>query len=113
MHEFLHTAPFDLYELFLFRLVVRHQSFTGAAKAAGLTQSAVTRQIQGMETSLGLALIERTTRSLRLTPAGEFLFRESARLAGDVEATLQRLHEQFGGARKEVRVGVSTSVSLA
>jgi len=49
MNEFLATAPFDLYELFLFRLVVQEGSFTRAAQRAGLTQSAITRQIQGME----------------------------------------------------------------
>src|SRR5471030_182721 len=103
MNEFLLTKPFDLYELFLFRLVVQQRSFTKAAQLAGLTQSAITRQIQGMENKLGLALLERTTRSVRVTPAGDFLFHESARLTGDVEASLQRLREQFAGARKEVR----------
>ncbi|MEP6667514.1 MAG: LysR family transcriptional regulator [Chthoniobacter sp.] len=113
MNEFLHAPPFDLYELQLFRLVVQHRSFTKAAQLAGLTQSAITRQIQGMEASLGLELLERTTRSVRSTPAGEFLFHESARLIGDVEASLQRLREQFAGARQEVRVGISRSIGHA
>ena len=112
-HEYLATAPFDLYELHLFHLVVKHRSFTRAAEAAGLTQSAITRQMQGMENSLGLDLLERTTRSVRVTPAGEFLFRESARMLGNVDATLQRLREEFGGARKQVRVGVSQTIGLA
>lgn len=113
MNEYLLMKPFDLYELFLFRLVVQQGSFTRAAQLAGLTQSAITRQVQGIEARLGLALLERTTRSVRTTPAGEFLFYESARLTGDVEASIQRLREQFGGARKEVRVGVSRSIGLA
>ncbi len=113
MQQFLATIPFDLYELALFHLVVKHRSFTKAAELAGLTQSAITRQMQGMETSLGLDLLERTTRSVQVTVAGEFLFRESARLLGDVEQTLTRLREEFAGARKEVRVGVSRSVGLA
>jgi DNA-binding transcriptional LysR family regulator len=113
MHEFLATTPFDLYELFLFRLVVTHGSFTKAAELAGLTQSAITRQIQGIEKGLGLALLERTTRSVRTTPAGDFLFRESAGLIGHVDDSLRRLREEFGGARKEVRVGVSRGISLA
>ncbi|HSI11586.1 MAG TPA: LysR family transcriptional regulator [Chthoniobacter sp.] len=113
MNEYLLTKPFDLYELFLFRLVVQQGSFTRAAQMAGLTQSAITRQVQGVEARLGMELLERTTRSVRTTPAGEFLFHESARLTGDVEASLQRLREQFGGARKEVRVGVSRSIGLS
>ncbi len=113
MNEFLATAPFDLYELALFHLVVKHRSFTKAAELAGVTQSAITRQMQGMEHSLGLSLLERTTRSVRVSPAGEFLFRDSARLLGDVDQTLTRLREEFAGARKVVRVGVSRSICLA
>jgi DNA-binding transcriptional LysR family regulator len=113
MNQFLATLPFDLYELTLFHLVVKHRSFTKAAELAGLTQSAITRQMQGMENSLGLDLLERTTRSVRVTPAGEFLYRDSARLLGDVEQSLKRLREEFAGARKEVHVGVSRSIGLA
>jgi len=113
MHEYLATTPFDLYELYLFHLVVKHRSFTKAAEIAGLTQSAITRQMQGMENSLSLDLLERTTRSVRVTAAGEFLYRESARLLGDVEQSLQRLREEFAGAKKEIRVGVSRTVGLA
>src|SRR5215469_8514543 len=113
MNDFLQTSPFDLYELSLFNLVVKHRSFTKAAEAAGLTQSAITRQMQGIENSLGVDLLERTTRTVRLTKAGEFLFHESSRLLGDVDQSLQRLKEDFANARKEVRVGVSRSISLA
>lgn len=113
MHEFLKTAPFDIYELHLFHLVAEHRSFTKAAEIAGLTQSAVTRQVQGIEESLGVALFERTTRSVHLTPAGQMLRSESGRLLGSVDQMLQRLREDFAGARKEIRVGVSRSVGLA
>lgn len=113
MNDYLATIPFDLYELYLFHLVVKHRSFTKAAEVAGLTQSAITRQMQGMENSLGLDLLERTTRSVRVTPAGEFLYHESAKLLGDVENSLQRLREEFAGAKKEIRVGVSRSIGLA
>jgi DNA-binding transcriptional LysR family regulator len=113
VHKFLGTVPFDLYELALFFLVVKQGSFTRAAQLAGLTQSAITRQVKAMETALGLKLLERTTRSVRLTPAGEFLFHEATRLLGDVERSLKHLSEEFGGARKEIRVGVSRSIGLA
>jgi DNA-binding transcriptional LysR family regulator len=113
VNDFLNTSPFDLYELSLFHLVVKHRSFTKAAQAAGLTQSAITRQIQGIENSLGVVLLERTTRSVGLTKAGEFLFHESARLLGDVDQSLRRLKEDYADARKEIRVGVSRSIGLA
>jgi len=113
MHEYLATTPFDLYELELFRLVVKHGSFTKAAEIAGLTQSAMTRQMQSLETSLGIELLERTTRSVRTTPAGDFLYRKSAEMLNNAEQTVRGLREEFAGARKEVRVAVSRSIGLA
>lgn len=113
VNDFLATVPFDLYELSLFHLVVKHRSFTKAAEAAGVTQSAITRQMQGMEESLGIDLLERTTRSVRITKAGEFLFHESIKLLGDVDQSLRRLKEDFAGARKEIQIGVSRSIGLA
>jgi len=113
VHELIRTAAFDLYELYLFQLVVKHRNFTKAASIAGITQSAITRQMQGLETSVGLDLLERTTRSVRLTSAGEFLHQEATRLLGDAEQSLQRLHQQFFDSKKEIRVGVSQTISLA
>jgi DNA-binding transcriptional LysR family regulator len=113
MHQFLSTVPFDLYELALFHLVVKHRSFTKAAEIAGLTQSAITRQMQGVENSLGIQLLVRTTRTVSATPAGEYLHREAARLLGDVEHSLLHLAQEFAGARKEIRVDVSRTIGLA
>jgi DNA-binding transcriptional LysR family regulator len=113
MNRFLSTVPFDLYELALFQLIVKHRSFTKAAGIAGLTQSAITRQIQGVENSLGIQLLERTTRNVRVTPAGDFLYQEAARLLGDVDQSLNHLAQEFAGARKEVRVDVSRTIGLA
>ncbi len=113
MDEFLKTAPFELYELHLFRLVVEHRSFTKAAAVAGLTQSAITRQIQGMEHKLGVELLERTTRTVRPTAAGLFLNSEGNRLSGDVDRTLRALREEFAGAKKQIGVGVSRTIGLA
>lgn len=113
MNQFLATVPFDLYELALFHLVVKHRSFTKAAAIAGLTQSAITRQIQGIERALGVELLKRTTRSIIPTPAGEFLAKEAVRLLGDVESSLRALQQEFANAPKEVRVNVSRSVGFA
>jgi DNA-binding transcriptional LysR family regulator len=113
VNELLRRRAFDLYQLHLFRLVAELGSFTRAAQRTGLTQSAITRQIQGVEHQLGLALFTRTTRSVALTPAGRFLLGQSAPLLGDVDVLLRRLREEFADAPREVRLGVSRSVSLA
>lgn len=112
-NEFLVTAPFELYQLFLFQRVVENRSFTRAAELSRLTQSAITRQIQRLETSLGVNLLERTTRSVAATPAGEYLLAESRRLLGDAQSLLRRFREQYCGKQPEVRLGVSETVALA
>ena len=113
MHEYLKTAPFDLPALHLFHLVATHRSFTKAGQAAGLTQSAVTRQVQGMERQLGVALFERTTRTVELTAAGQALLARSGPLLGDIDEALRFVREKFAGAKKVVRVGVSRNIGLA
>jgi DNA-binding transcriptional LysR family regulator len=113
VHEFLKSTAFDLYELHLFRLVATHGNFTRAASAAGLTQSAMTRQVQALEQTLGVELFERTTRKVELTAAGSFLLGESVRLLGDAEQSVRRLQEEFSKAKKIVRIGVSRSIPMA
>ena len=103
----------DVYGLHLFRLVAEAGSFTRAGRLAGLTQSALTRQIQNLEARLGVTLLERTTRRVQPTPAGRFLLEQSARILGDVAHSVQRLREEFAGASRQVRVGVSRSIGLA
>jgi DNA-binding transcriptional LysR family regulator len=66
-----------------------------------------------MEEKFGVALFERTTRRVALTEAGSFLKDHSRRLLGDVDAVMQRMRMEFAGARKEVKVGVSRSITLA
>ena len=113
VNQYLATVPFDLYELHLLQLVAMHGSFTRAAAQAGLTQSAITRQVQGVESRLGIPLFERTTRKVAVTDAGRFLLHEGSRLIGDLDAVLVRLREQFVGAPKEIRVGVSQTIGFS
>lgn len=58
----------------VFASVVRHGSFSGAAKELGITTSAVSQQIRSLETDLGVSLLHRSTRKLSLTEAGESLY---------------------------------------
>lgn len=105
--------PIGLYELHLFRVLAEAGSFTRAAQRANLTQSAMTRQIQSLESRLGVRLLERTTRRMALTAAGEFLLRESGGILGAAEASLRRLREEFQLAPKVVNVGVARSVGVS
>jgi len=113
MNELLATGPFDLYELQLFHFVAEHRNFTKAGRAAGLTQSAITRQIAGMETRLGVALFERTTRSVHLTPAGAALYARSGAILSNVGEAIKSLREKFELGPSTLRIGVARTISLA
>lgn len=58
----------------LFLAVAEDRSFTGAARRLGMSPSATGKAIARLEEQLGVALFQRTTRSVRLTEAGELLF---------------------------------------
>ncbi len=112
-NQLLSSPPFDLYELTLFRLLAETGSFTRAAERAGLTQSAMTRQIRGLETRLGAPLFERTTRHVALTRAGRLLREKSAAILEATEGLFQDLQKTFNKLPPTLRVGVARSIGLA
>lgn len=70
----------------IFEAAGRHLNFTRAAEEVGLTPAAVSYQIKEIEDQLGIVLFTRTSRSIRLTPAGGLLFEA----VGEALAGLQR-----------------------
>ena len=76
---------FDLNEMAIFVHVVEAGSFTGAARNLGLPKSTVSRKITQLEERLGVRLIQRTTRSLRLTDTGNAYYSQCARILGEIE----------------------------
>lgn len=75
----------------------RHLSFTRAAEELGLTQSAVSRQVQALEQTLGLNLLVRHGRQIELTAVGALYLRELAAGLGRIRsATLQALAHESG-----------------
>jgi len=63
----------NLNDLLAFVAVARERSFTKAAAKLGVSQSALSHTIRGLEARLGLRLLSRTTRSVSPTEAGERL----------------------------------------
>ena len=84
-------APASLDALRGFAVAARHLSFTRAATELFITQSAVSRQIKKLETSLGLALFRRHNRRLELTAAGERLHAVLGRALADIDAAITEL----------------------
>lgn len=79
-----------------FEAAARHQSFTRAASELAVTQSAVCRQIAGLEDFLGVALFRRGQRGVVLTEAGERYARSVATRLDEVERDTLDLMAQAG-----------------
>jgi len=63
-----------------FALVVKHGSFTAAAQELGVPRSTVSQHISTLETHLGVKLLARSTRQLRLTEGGEVYFQHCEKM---------------------------------
>jgi len=82
----------DLNDLLAFRAVARAQNFTRAAAQLGVSQSALSQTLSGLEAKLGLRLLTRTTRSVATTEAGERLLRAVGPALDEIEAGLAALN---------------------
>jgi DNA-binding transcriptional LysR family regulator len=84
----------DLGELSAFVIVAGERSFTRAAARLGISQSALSHSIRGLEKRLGLQLLARTTRSVAPTAAGTALLR-------DLAPALERIERAVAETRKQ------------
>jgi DNA-binding transcriptional LysR family regulator len=80
-------------DLVAFLAVARERSFTRAAGQLGVSPSALSHTIRGLEERLGVRLLTRTTRSVSPTDAGERLLRTAGPLFDEVRAELEALSE--------------------
>ena len=83
----------NLNDVIAFLAVANERSFTRAAAKLGVSQSALSHAIRGLEERLGLRLLTRTTRSVAATEAGERLVRTVGPRLDEVEAELGALGE--------------------
>ncbi len=95
----------DLRLLTVLREVALRGSFSAAAEALAYTQPAVSQQIARLEKQVGVKLIEREPRGIRLTPAGEVLVRHTERVMAQLAAADEELQEVAAQARGRIRIG--------
>jgi DNA-binding transcriptional LysR family regulator len=78
----------NINDIIVFLAVARERSFTRAAVKLGMTQSALSHIIRGLETRLGVRLLTRTTRSVSPTDAGERLLQNVGPRLEEIEAEI-------------------------
>lgn len=102
----------DWDKLRIFHAVADAGSLTHAGEALHLSQSAVSRQIRGLEEQLGTTLFHRHARGLILTEQGELLFDATRDMTSRLEATEARIHDSeehvFGELKVTTTIGFGT-----
>lgn len=88
----------------IFARVVQHGSFSAAARALGLPKSTVSRQVARLEDHLGVRLIQRTTRTLRLTDVGRAYHERVQRILAEVTEAEQAVTQLEAAPRGLLRV---------
>lgn len=82
-------------DLGFFSALASAGSLSGAARELGITTSAVSKHLSLLEARVGVALVNRTTRRMGLTPEGELFLEHARRILGDIDA----MEELLGAAR--------------
>lgn len=98
----------EFHQLRYFIAAAEDLSISGAAKRLHVTQPALSRQIVVLETELGVALFDRIRKRIHLTDAGRFFLPKARQIVCDAETGAQQLREQFGKARRTLRLGFLT-----
>ena len=100
-----------LRQLHVFQSVATTHNFSRTGDAVGLTQPAVSRSITELEAQLGLKLLNRTTREVTLTDAGQRLAARLPRVLEDLDNTLLDVRGMATERRGRVRVASSPTLS--
>jgi DNA-binding transcriptional LysR family regulator len=100
----------ELRQLRAFVAVAQELNFTRAAERLHLGQQAVSKSVRSLERELGVTLLERTTREVRLTPAGAAMLDGAVRALDAADAAVARAREVGRGDAGVVRVGVTPAV---
>lgn len=98
----------DLNQLALFAAVADTRSFRAAAERLGVTRPAVSQGIARLEAGMGIALVNRTTRSVNLTEDGARLYDEIAPAMRDIEQAMTVAAEQTAEPSGLLRLAVSS-----
>jgi DNA-binding transcriptional LysR family regulator len=98
----------EFHQLRYFVAAAEELSVTAAAKRLRVSQPALSRQIALLEGELGVALFDRIRKRIHLTDAGRFFLPKARQILCDAETGAQQVREQYGSARRTIRLGFLT-----
>ena len=95
----------------IFNVVAKSQSFSKAAEALFMTQSAVSQSIKQLESSIDMILFQRTSKGVRLTEAGNILYKYTSSAMELLETGLLKIDALKTLDDGELKIGASDSIS--
>lgn len=95
----------------VFMAVAEMQQVTAAAHALGMTQSAASQHLRTLEQALGVTLLDRSTRPVALTHAGDILQGHGFRILNEIEDLKSSLRHHQASALPVLRVGMLASIA--
>lgn len=98
----------DLNALSTFCMVAEERNFRAVADRLGVTRSAVSQTIRKLEETMGIALVQRTTRSVSLTEAGQQLYADVSPSIGTLVEAANAASSLSGAVRGQLRLAVSS-----
>ena len=103
----------EIRHLRYFIAVAEEMSFTRASRRLHVAQPPLSRQVRALEEELGVPLLTRTSRSVRLTPAGRVLLAEGKSLLSQLSGVVERTRRAGNASAGCVRVGFATGLGDA
>jgi DNA-binding transcriptional LysR family regulator len=103
----------ELRQLRVFVAVAEERNFTRAAERLHLAQQAVSKSVRQLERELGVELLERTTREVRLTPAGAALLAAGRETLAAADTAFARAREVGAALAGRVRIGATPAVGAS
>jgi DNA-binding transcriptional LysR family regulator len=94
-----------------FSQVVEHGGFSAAERVLGISKSRLSRRLSELEASLGVRLLQRSTRKLALTEAGELFYQHCQAMLSEAQAAVNVVQQLRSSPRGTVRVSVPVTMS--
>jgi DNA-binding transcriptional LysR family regulator len=107
------TTNFELRHLRYFIALVEERNFERAAVRLGIAQPGLSQQIIALEAIVGLPLLDRSKRSVNLTPTGQVLFEDAVKIIAQADATLAQLKRVGRGETGRITIGYVASAAYS
>jgi len=101
----------DLNDLYLFAQVVERHGFTAAGDALGIPKSRISRRVSLLEAQLGTRLLQRTSRNMSLTDAGQDLYEHCVAMVAEAQAGEDAIRKRLSMPSGMVRISLPSAIA--